>query len=42
VDFTHQNFENHGEGSEDYQQAMASEWGWDYILNCYTDYCQKH
>jgi len=41
MDFTHQNFENHGEGAEDYQQAMASEWGWDYILTRYTDYCEN-
>jgi len=40
LDFRHFNFENHGEGSEEYQRAMDSEQGWDYILSRFVDYCK--
>jgi hypothetical protein len=39
--FEHFNFENHGEGSDDYRKMMDSELGWDYILNSYKKYCEK-
>lgn len=38
ITFKHSNFENHGEGAEGYRQAMDSEMGWDYILNCFASY----
>lgn len=37
--FEHSNFENHGEGSDEYRKMMDSEPGWDYILNHYRKYC---
>lgn len=37
--FEHTHFENHGEGSEGYQQAMNSKQGWDYILSKYAEFC---
>jgi hypothetical protein len=42
IKFEHRNFENHGEGAEDYQKAMDSEWGWDYILGRYQEYCARN
>lgn len=36
----HTNFENHGKGGEDYQKAMNTPQGWEYILNKYLDYCK--
>lgn len=36
IEFEHFNFENHGEGAQDYRKAMESPEGWDYILNCYS------
>ncbi len=39
--FEHFNFENHGEGSDDYRKMMNSEQGWDYILGRYKKYCEK-
>jgi len=35
VDFEHRNFENHGDGAEDYREALAADEGWTYILDCY-------
>lgn len=37
----HRDFEKHGEGAENYQQAMDSDSGWDYILDLYLNYCEK-
>jgi uncharacterized protein YndB with AHSA1/START domain len=39
--FEHADFENHGEGAKEYQQAMDSEQGWDYILKQYVEFCKK-
>lgn len=39
--FEHFNFENHGEGADDYRKMMDSEQGWDYILKIYKNYCEK-
>lgn len=41
VEFVHRNFENHGEGAEDYRNMMDGKQGWDYILNAYKTYCEK-
>jgi uncharacterized protein YndB with AHSA1/START domain len=41
VEFTHMNFQKHGYGAEDYQKAMDSEQGWDYILDRYKSYCER-
>ncbi|AVR47081.1 hypothetical protein C7S20_18520 [Christiangramia fulva] len=38
--FTHFNFENHGEGFENYCKTMDSEMGWDYILKRFKEYCE--
>lgn len=40
VEFVHRNFENHGEGAEDYRNMMNGEQGWVYILNAYKKYCE--
>ncbi len=40
IKFEHLNFENHGDGSDDYRKMMDSEQGWDYILNKYKKYCE--
>lgn len=37
----HRNFENHGEGSEEYKLMMNSEKGWEYLLSCYKQFCLK-
>ena len=37
----HFNFKNHKGYSNDYRKMMASERGWDYILNNYKEYCTK-
>ncbi|MDF9796084.1 uncharacterized protein YndB with AHSA1/START domain [Catalinimonas alkaloidigena] len=39
--FEHRDFENHGEGAEEYMQAMDSEMGWDYILALFLKYATK-
>lgn len=36
VTFVHKHFENHGEGAEQYKEAMNSPQGWDYILDNYV------
>lgn len=41
IEFEHLNFDNHGEGSEDYRRMMDSEHGWDYILRNYKKYCEQ-
>lgn len=41
LNFEHVNFENHGEGSDDYRNMMDSAQGWDYILNRFKEYCEK-
>lgn len=38
----HRNFEKHGEGAKEYLQAMDAPEGWDYILNCFQNYCEDH
>lgn len=40
LELMHSNFENHGEGSEAYREAMNSEQGWDYILSRFVEYCK--
>ncbi len=39
--FQHFNFGNLGEGAEEYRNLMDSEQGWDYILGCFKNYCEK-
>lgn len=41
VEFEHNNFENHGEGAEDYLEMMDGKQGWDYILEQYKTYCEQ-
>lgn len=41
VRLEHKNFENHGDGAEEYMAMMDSPPGWDYILNCYREYCER-
>lgn len=41
LEFEHKNFENHGNGWEDYLKMMDSKQGWDYILNSFKEYCEK-
>lgn len=37
----HSGFVKHGKGAEEYKEMMESEQGWEYILNCYKNYCDK-
>lgn len=41
LEFEHFNFENHREGAEEYRKMMNGKQGWDYILNCFKEYCEK-
>jgi uncharacterized protein YndB with AHSA1/START domain len=41
IEFEHRDFDKHGEGSAAYQQAMASEMGWDHILDLYVNYAEQ-
>jgi len=41
IELEHAHFENHGEGAEEYQQAMDSEYGWEYILQRYVAFCRE-
>jgi len=41
LEFEHYNFENHGDGAEEYQKMMNGEKGWEFILNSYKKYCEK-
>lgn len=36
IEFEHRGFSRHGEDAEDYRQALGSEQGWPYILDCYA------
>ena len=40
LELGHYNFENHGEGAGAYLKMMDGEQGWEYILNCFKDYCE--
>lgn len=40
IEFAHMNFEKHGSGAEEYHKAMDSEYGWDYILQRFKQYCE--
>src|SRR5690554_4321087 len=35
LEFEHFNFDNHGDGGEDYKKMMNGKQGWDYILSRY-------
>lgn len=37
----HLNFENHGEGAENYREMMDSQYGWESILDNYRSYCEE-
>jgi uncharacterized protein YndB with AHSA1/START domain len=39
--FTHRYFERHGEEGDSYLEMMGSEYGWDYILARYRDFCSS-
>jgi len=41
IKFEHRNFANHGDGAEKYLQMMDGSQGWDYILECYKNYCES-
>lgn len=41
VKLVHQNFQNHGEGADEYRQMMDSEYGWAYIMEQYKTYCEN-
>ena len=41
LEFAHKHFANHGEAAAEYQKAMESEQGWDYILNKYLEYSRS-
>ena len=41
VRFGHSGFEKHGEGGQAYREAMASDEGWNYILERYKACCEK-
>ena len=41
ITFEHFNFENHGDGADEYRAMMDSEHGWDYILNSFKSYCEE-
>lgn len=38
VEVVHDHFGRHGEGAEDYREAMASKQGWAYLLDCYRSH----
>lgn len=40
IELEHRNFENHGDGFEKYREAMDTEHGWDYILNCFATHAR--
>ncbi|MCW3465112.1 hypothetical protein [Chitinophaga nivalis] len=41
IDFGHRHFDNHGEGAAAYREALNSKDGWDFILQCFADYCRQ-
>jgi hypothetical protein len=41
IRFEHFNFKNHGDGWEEYEKMMDSEYGWDYILEKFRHYCES-
>ena len=41
VKLEHTQFHNHGEGAEGYHDAMASEYGWPYILKRFRDHADE-
>ncbi|WP_124981514.1 SRPBCC domain-containing protein [Nonlabens xiamenensis] len=41
MDLEHANFENHGKGYENYHKMMDSPEGWQYILDCFKNYCEN-
>ncbi|WP_343703810.1 SRPBCC family protein [Chitinophaga sp.] len=41
IEFEHRHFERHGDGADEYRQAMDSEKGWDYILQCFSGYSRE-
>ena len=42
VEFEHGKLSKHGEGWEEYYDAMKSEQGWPYILNKFREYCGRN
>lgn len=42
IQFKHYNFDNHGEGAEEYVNMMDSQYGWDYILDRFKKYCEQN
>ncbi|PSL44219.1 hypothetical protein CLV51_10684 [Chitinophaga niastensis] len=40
IDFGHRHFDNHGEDAAAYREAMNSNEGWDFILQCFANYCK--
>lgn len=41
IRFEHYDLEKHGEGASEYRGMMASEYGWPYILKCFSEFCKK-
>ncbi|MBK6266725.1 SRPBCC domain-containing protein [Marivirga sp. S37H4] len=41
IEFEHYNFRNHADGGKEYQEMMDSEYGWDYILGQFINYCKE-
>lgn len=41
IKFEHRSLERHGDGAEKYLQMMDGSQGWDYILECYKNYCER-
>ncbi|MDD2286159.1 ATPase [Candidatus Falkowbacteria bacterium] len=39
--FGHSGFNNHGSDAERYREMMDSKQGWDYILECFRNYCEE-
>lgn len=37
----HQDWENHGEGAQEYADMMASEYGWPFMLQAYAQRCRS-
>ncbi len=41
IELRHDRFENHGNGHEEYREAMDGKQGWEYILACFAAYAKK-